>query len=271
LTGKALIITGSVRPAQKKWASVPVRGVVTAVVVCGMLGGVKTQAQSPGGLPNGLKPGELIYEASMADATSVAGWTMEGPGEVAFKEGWMQMQSPGESMHHVYWCPRRFPADFIASWQAQDLETDAGLCIVFFSASGPNGTSIFDDALSERDGTFTHYTKGDICCYHSSYYANAPHRPDRGQTNLRKNPGFHLVQEGAEGIPTKSTDIHTITLVKVAGHIRLWVDDRKVIDWTDRGETGGRAHGDGFIGFRQMQWTHFRYRHFRVWEIDESD
>jgi len=217
-------------------------------------------------LPEGVTTGELLYHAPMARQESMRAWQMEGPGQVSFQGGWMHMQSPGEKMHHVYWCPRRFPASFVAQWQAQNMETDAGLCIIFFAAAGRDGQSVLDDNLPERDGTFSQYTKGAIRCYHSSYYANAAHNPDRGQTNLRKNPGFHLVQEGEEGIPTKSRRIHVITLAKQGPRIRLWVDERKVIDWTDGGKTGGPPHGDGFIGLRQMKWTHFRYRNFRVWK-----
>ena len=197
---------------------------------------------------------------------------MEGPGKVTFKDGWMHMRSPGEKMHHVFWCPKRFPESFVAQWEAQNLETDAGLCIVFFAAAAKeDGGSIFDEDLPERDGTFSQYTKGAIRCYHASYYANAAHNPDRQQTNLRKNPGFHLVAEGPEGIPTKSEKPHTLTLAKHGNHIRLWIDQKKVIDWTDEGEQGGKPHGDGYIGLRQMKWTHFRYRNFTVWEAGEAD
>jgi hypothetical protein len=221
-------------------------------------------------LPGDLQAGALLYQASMTDAESVKGWRMEGPGRVSFTDGWMHMQSPSEEMHHVFWCPKRLPESFVAQWEAQNMETDAGLCIVFFSAAAlDDDGSIFRDNLPNRDGTFSQYTKGAIRCYHASYYANAAHNPDRRQTNLRKNPGFHLVQEGEEGIPTKSKAVHTITLAKLGPHIRLWVDDEKVIDWTDTGEMGGEPHGDGFIGFRQMQWTHFRYRNFRVWKAGD--
>ena len=221
-------------------------------------------------LPGGLAAGELLYSASLGDADSVAGWQMEGPGKVAFKDGWMHMQSPGEKMHHVFWCPERFPESFIAQWQAQNVETDAGLCIVFFAAAGADGRDVLDEKLPDRDGTFSQYTRGKIRCYHASYYANAAHNPDRQQTNLRKNPGFHLVQEGKEGIPTNSEKVHTITLARQGPRIGLWVDDRKVIDWTDKATTGGKPHGGGAIGFRQMKWTHFRYRDFRVWAAEGS-
>lgn len=221
-------------------------------------------------LPEQLQAGRLLYQASLADPESVRGWRMEGPGEVTFQDGWMHMQSPGEAMHHVFWCPERFPGSFIAQWEAQNLETDAGLCIVFFAAAGQAGQSVLADDLPPRDGTFTHYTQGAIRCYHISYYANTPDTPDRGHANLRKNPGFHLVQEGQDGIPAKSQSIHTITLAKLGSQIRLCVDDRRVIDWTDTGEVGGAPHTDGYLGFRQMQWTHFRYRNLRVWEVEES-
>lgn len=222
-------------------------------------------------LPEGIQTGELLYHASMANAGSVDGWRMEGPGKVDFRDGWMHMWSPEEKMHHVFWCPQRFPESFVAQWQAQNLHTELGLCIVFFAAAGSEGESVFSDDLPPRDGTFGQYTRGAIRCYHASYYANAPDAPDRQQTNLRKNPGFHLVSKGEEGIPTKSEAIHTVTLAKHENRIRLWIDDRNVIDWTDTGETGGRPHGDGYIGFRQMQWTRFRYRSFRVWSVPRGE
>jgi len=240
-----------------------------ATVACGALlvlaaGGCSAEGAGPTALPDSVTVGELLYDNPLASADDLAGWVMEGPGVVSFADGWMDMQSPGEEMHHVYWCPKRFPASFVAQWEAQNLETDAGLVIVFLAAAATDGQSVLAEGLPPRDGTFTQYTKGAIRCYHASYYANAGHNPDRRQTNLRKNPGFHLVQEGAEGIPTASEAVHVVTLAKDGPQIRLWIDDRKVIDWTDDGKTGGPPHGAGQIGFRQMKWSHFRYRNLRV-------
>lgn len=214
--------------------------------------------------------GELLYESTMSTAESLKGWKMEGPGKVEFRDGWMHIFSPEEKMHHVYWCPETFPDSFVAEWEAQNMETDAGLCIVFFAAKGENGEDIFDQRLPERNGTFKQYTRGKIVSYHISYYANAAHNPDRGHANLRKNNKFILVQEGKEGIPTKSRKIHKIRLVKSGPHIIMFVDDRKIIDWKDDGRTHGPALTSGKIGFRQMKWTHFRYRNFRVWALDSE-
>lgn len=212
--------------------------------------------------------GELIYQNSLFSAESAKDWKMEGPGKVEFKNSWMEMYSPGEEFHHVYWCPETFPGSFIAEWEAQNLNTDAGLCIVFFSAMGKNGEDIFDPSFPQRDGTFAHYTKSDFLnCYHISYYANGKERPGREISHLRKNSGFNLVQEKKPGIPVKSTEIHKIKLIKNDARIRMFVDGRKIIDWTDDDEKYGPVLQRGKIGFRQMKWTHFRYRNFKVWEM----
>ncbi len=211
--------------------------------------------------------GKLLFESTMKTSENVNGWKMEGPGTVDFRNGWMHMFSSEEKMHHVYWCPVTFPSTFIAEWEVQNMETDAGLCIVFFAAKGENGEDIFDPTLPRRSGDFKQYTRGKIVSYHISYYANSHHNPNRGHANLRKNNKFILVQEGEEGIPTKSKGVHRIQLIKDGPHIVMLVDDRKIIDWTDNGKTHGPVHTDGKIGFRQMKWTHFRYRNFKVWAL----
>jgi len=216
---------------------------------------------------SGFVKGDLLYESSMATGSSVQGWRMEGPGEVTLKDGWMHMYSENQTGHHVFWCPQNFPQSFIATWEAQHTELDSGLCIIFFAARGVNGEDIFDPGLPERDGTFIQYTRGAIVSYHISYYANTPNDPQRKTTNLRKNNTFTLVQQGEEGIPAESENIHELTLIKDGAHILFYVDERKIIDWHDRGAGGLSALKDGKIGFRQMKWTHFRYRNFNVWDL----
>lgn len=220
--------------------------------------------------------GELLYQSTMSEKGTVANWIMEGNAQVKFRDGWMEMWSPDKSAHHVFWCPQDFPDSFIATWEAQNLATDAGLLIVFFAAIGENGEDIFSPTLPARDGTFTQYTNGNIKSYHISYYANVAHEPGRVHANLRKNNTFSLLQSGSEGIPTQSAAIHKITLIKQGAHIHLLIDGRSVIDYIDNQplindvDTGGPLAG-GKIGFRQMQWSHFRYRNFQVWGLNVGD
>ena len=150
------------------------------------------------------------------------------------------------------------------------MEPDKGLLIIFFAAKGDHGQDIFDPAMPKRDGTFKYYNRGKINCYHISYYANNPKNPDRGDSHLRKDPMFALLQTGVEGIPANSTAIHVMKLIKDKDHIVMYVNDKKIIDYTDDGKSYGPVYDGGKIGFRQMRWAHFRYRNFKAWKIDKN-
>ncbi|MEM9159827.1 MAG: DUF1961 family protein [Verrucomicrobiota bacterium] len=223
-------------------------------------------AQSPSDF--GVETGSLLYHSSMTTEKSVEGWIMEGPGKVLFSGEGMSMFSPKQEMHHVYWCPKALPSSFAAQWDMKNLNLEAGLCIVFFAATGLNGEDIMDPSLPERDGTFSQYNNQALKNYHISYYANTPRLPDRPVARLRKNPGKRIVNEGPPGILVSSSQTHRITLIKEEIRIRLYVDERLIIDWEDAGNINGEALGAGKIGLRQMQWTHFRYRNFKVWSLD---
>ena len=178
--------------------------------------------------------GKLLYSNSLATSEKVNDWILEGPAKIEFKNKWMHIYSPNEEGHHVFWCPVDFPGNFIAEWEAQNQEIDAGWCIVFFAAKGIKGESIFDASMPKRTlGTFTDYTKGAMNDYHISYYANGRDNPNRETANLRKNKGFNLVQTGEIGIPVQSIAIHKMKLIKQEGKILMYIDDRKIIDWTD--------------------------------------
>lgn len=215
----------------------------------------------------GAKHGRLLYQSAMDSRESVKGWVMEGPGKVEFADGWMTMKSPGEKMHHVFWCPKSFPESFVAQWEMQNQHLDAGLCIVFFSATGLHGEDVMDPSLPKRDGTFSQYNNGALKNYHISYYANTPRKPNREVARLRKNPGKKIVSEGMRGIAVSSSAVHQVTLIKEGPRIRLYVDQRSIIDWTDDGKVKGEPRGVGEIALRQMQWTQFRYRNFKVWTV----
>ena len=108
-----------------------------------------------------VKKGKLIYENNFASEKKLADWTMEGPGKIEFVNNTMEMYSPNEEGHHVFWCPNDFPKDFIAEWDAKNFETDAGLCIIFFAAKGLNGQSIFDSSMPKR--TKDKFNNGSLC------------------------------------------------------------------------------------------------------------
>lgn len=230
-----------------------------------------------GAQPRGMmdcedRKGALLYENALASKANLTGWRMEGPGLITLEDAWMEMassepDSEGPTGHIVHWCDQNFPADFVAEFEMQP-RSEHGLVILFFSAKGVKGEDIFDPSLLPRNGIFGHYTGRDINSYHVSYYANTPGAGQgRGTSNLRKNSGFWLVDQGPIGIPPGSRAIHRITVFKDSNRIEVGVDGRRVIRWFDPADRYGPVHGSGKIGFRQMKWMKARYRNFRVFSL----
>jgi len=216
--------------------------------------------------------GKLIYENTFNDAGALAGWRMEGPGLAKIDQGqlWMHTTLTGEEKGRgniVYWCPNDFPESFICEWDFTPTKL-GGLCIVFFCAKGREGQDLFDPKLKPRSGNFAQYIKGDIDCYHISYFRNSSFLYPR--TNMRKNHGFFLVEVGADFIPVKPGVTSKITLIKQKDHIRFLTNDIIALDFLDDGKTFGPVLGSGKIGLRQMGATWpCLYDNFRVYAVKE--
>ncbi len=222
-------------------------------------------ARAPGPYVIEEQKGRLIHENPLARETDAADWVMEGPGVTSFEDGWMRLYSSraGQGGHFVYWCPVTTPEDYVVEWDFQVIHPH--LAIIFFSATAPDGLSLFDPSLRSREGVFTRYLRGDIDAYHISFFAG--HRP---VVNMRKNHGFFLTALGRHAIPPDSTDVHRVQLMKNGGHIQLAVDGEVAIDFFDDGRTYGPGFGGGLIAFRQMQYMDARYRNLRIYEVDAA-
>ena len=210
----------------------------------------------------------LFYENKFSNSSDINDWLLEGEAEVLIKDSWLEMYSPDQKAHHVFWCPEELPSNFMAEWELQNLNPDAGLCIVFFAAKGVDGKDVMHPSLKKRTGVFRQYTQSDLNNYHISYYANNPKKPNRPFAHIRKNKGFVTVQYGEQGIPATSTFVHKVNLVKKENQITMTIDGREIINWKDDENKYGLVLQEGKFAFRQMQWSHFRYRNFKVWNIN---
>ena len=132
----------------------------------------------------------LFYENKFSNSSDIKDWLLEGEAEVLIKDSWLEMYSPDQKAHHVFWCPKELPSNFMAEWELQNLNPDAGLCIVFFAAKGVNGKDVMHPSLKKRTGVFREYTQSDLNHYHISYYANNPKKPNRPFAHIRKNKGY---------------------------------------------------------------------------------
>ncbi len=216
----------------------------------------------------GGEKGEPLYSTDFAD---LGDWVAEGPLLTSRGEGGsltMRSERPEDLTHGhtVLWLRKELPESFLAEWEFKPLG-ERGLCIVFFAARGRNGEEIFSPALQKRAGEFPLYHSGDIDCYHISYYAHTPETPGRLTSNLRKNHGFHLVANGPPAISAHSRGWQRVQLRKEGARIRLAVEGRQVLDFTDDGQTWGPTLGRGHFGLRQMVWTVGAYRALRIYPL----
>lgn len=164
-----------------------------------------------------------------------------------------------------------------------------GLGMVFFSAKGKNGEDILNNKLVSRDGVFERYTKGDINCYHISYWANNETQGIRKYCNLRKNSGFYFLAKAKD--PTvKNLDYskkvfdfkkYNIRIVKMGSRISFYVDGQLIIDFVDNqindilNDEGtamknidtGKALKGGRIGLRHMAGLKAEYSNFKIYKI----
>jgi hypothetical protein len=122
---------------------------------------------------------------------------------------------------------------------------------------GADGRDLFDPSLARRDGDFRQYIRGDIRCYHFSYYAGR-----RGSANMRKNPGFYMIGMGPDLIGSRLGAAESgrerqrkpfgVVVVRRGPTIECAVDGKRFLRFVDDGKTYGPAHGSGYFGLRQM-------------------
>lgn len=224
-------------------------------------------------LPRDIDLVRPVYETSFESHDVLKGWRLEGGKQMSIAGGRLILESDpakkgkdGKCIDHlVCWLLKELPADFLIEFAVRPTNRKEGLNIVFFSARGLKGASIFDPNLKPRDGTYKQYHSGDLNGYHISYWAAG-----RGTANLRKSKGFHLVAEGKDLICDAPADAFQIVRVyKLGGTIRLTVDDILALAWEDDGKLQGPASDQsGWFGLRQMGHTHrCEYGNVKVYRL----
>lgn len=196
-------------------------------------------------------------------------WVFEGPGSAWTQNGGLHVTNfiPGQSEkqkagHVVIWNTRKFPGNFLLEFDFYPKNSNKGLAIIFFSATGRAGESIFDLNQPRRGGIFRRYIRGGLDNYHVSYWA--VNETPRMTTHLRKNHGFDLVAVGKDNIWGHGPGPHRVRLLKIAGTIQLEVRGEVVLNWADKGE----FLRDGHIGLRTMSRTgEVTYSNFKIWKV----
>lgn len=217
---------------------------------------------------------ELIYENKLSNEDDIKGFVLEGEANISFQDGSMELKNAlsadlGQKSNFVLWCDKDFPDDIEITWDFSPIK-EPGLCIMFFSAKGLNGESIFDEGLAKRTGEYNMYHSGDINCFHVSYYRRMWESERCFHTcNLRKSKGFLLVAQGADPLPDvpDSKGYYAMKIVKSGRYVDFYIDDLKIFSYFDELEPELR---DGKIGFRQMAPFVGRYKNLKVSRIEKT-
>ncbi len=222
-------------------------------------------------IPTDVDMAHPVYETSFDDPAVLKDWRLEGGKSVSVANGNLVLESkPGKKEgekskdHLVCWLDREMPADFLLEFTVKPVHRDQGLAIVFFCGRGLNGENIFDPSLKPRTGEYPQYNRGDINCYHISYWKGGD-----GTPNLRKSKGFHLVAQGKNLVADAPSDsFQTVRVYKRGGKIRLMVDDVVALAWDDDGTSYGLVLQSGWMALRQMGHTERSdYGHVKVYPL----
>jgi len=214
-----------------------------------------------------------------------AEWIVEGWGEARVRGGklyvtsgqfneknqptppdqYTQGKTRGKS-HMVIWNKQRFPDDFLLEFKVNHYSSDDGLTLVFFSATGMKGESIFDLSLPPRWANYPNYHHGELKNYTDSYWSR-----NNGQENvsnrLRKNPGKKLVSQGHSNILEGFGNEYQIRILKYTDLIEVEVNGHRVVRWEDPDS----MLGAGYIGLRSMSGVELvSYDDFRVYKLTEK-
>jgi hypothetical protein len=214
-----------------------------------------------------------VYETTFESPETLSQWKLEGGSKMRVSDGCLVLESDptqqgpdGKCIDHlVCWLAKELPADGLIEFTVRPANRKEGLNIVFFSARGLKGESIFNPSLAARDGTYRQYHSGELNCYHISYWAAG-----RGTANLRKSKGFHLVAEGQDLVYEAPREaFQTVRVYRRGGQIRLTVDDFLSLAWNDDGKGHGPVIAQpGWFGLRQMGHTlSCEYGHVKVFAV----
>ncbi|RSM08721.1 hypothetical protein CEP52_004458 [Fusarium oligoseptatum] len=214
---------------------------------------------------------KLLYRNTFDSSDAVADWVAEGPVNATINNHTLELSGAGGiDDHFVFWAPEVFPDRIRITWEFTPIN-EPGLAMFFFGAASVAGGSIFDKNLAPRNGSYPQYHSSDIRTLHASYFRRRwPEERAFHLANLRKSPGFHLVSQGADPIPsvedTKGA-YYKVEVIKDKRDVRFSVNDLLLFEWEDVDRSTGPVVRDGRIGFRQMNPLVGRYRNLEVWKL----
>ena len=204
-----------------------------------------------------------------------AEWIVEGDGGVQVRDGRLHVTSGRYAAdgsidytsrsHLVVWNKNVFPADYMLEFVVNHCGSDNGLTLLFMSATGLDGESVFDDAQPLRKAAYPRYHSARLKNYTVSYWSRNKQPLFEAVSNrVRRNPGMTILCSGHSRTDQSADKDYHIRILKVDGTITVEVDGLVVCKGTDTQE----KLGEGCIGLRTMEGIkEVTYDDFTVWKV----
>lgn len=184
--------------------------------------------------------------------------TIEGDVQVEYLEQEMKMTA---KTNFVLWFNKKFKDIRKISYQFKPQCGD-GLAMIFFGSNGSNGIDLFDEKLKLRTGEYPQYHSSDIETYHASYYRRKwADEKELHVANLRQSPGFKMIAQGADPIPTvdKENQTYYNIEIKFSDNTGYFIINEIVLySFPINGPV------NGYIGLRQMEPLVANYKNMEV-------
>ena len=174
-------------------------------------------------------------------------WKQEGQGRTWLDNGRLHLQEVPGGEGIVLWLRRDWPESLRLSFTVV-FSNNRGIGVIFIAAGASGGGHAFDDTRP-RTGAYDEYIRGDLDSYSLSLHRYWPDGRNNPGSNLRRNSGFHLLDQADPDPVLNARQTYRVSLEKRGNHLKVLVDGALTHEAIDDGKYGP-AHGAGKIGFR---------------------
>ena len=145
------------------------------------------------------------------------------------------------------WHRTTFPDSMRLAFDVR-FSANSGIGVFFFAANNTDGSDVLTTS-DERTGAYDEYIRGDIDTYSLSLHRYWPDGRINPGSNLRRNSGFHLLDQALPDPALASGVYHHVEITKAGPTLLVKVNGVTTHTATDDGSLG-QALATGKIGFR---------------------
>ncbi|NDC88237.1 MAG: DUF1961 family protein [Bacteroidetes bacterium] len=205
--------------------------------------------QEQGGNTTVGKAEEVLFREGFQDRAQDLSdsWHLEGTGTATIDDGALHLQETPEGVGLVLWHRNTFPDSMRLAFDVR-FSANSGIGVFFFAANNTDGSDVLTTS-DERTGAYDEYIRGEIDTYSLSLHRYWPDGRINPGSNLRRNSGFHLLDQALPDPALASGVYHHVEITKAGPTLSVKVNGVTTHTATDDGSLGP-ALATGKIGFR---------------------